>query len=185
MTNSRKEEENGGKDADIRKPYKADRKTRPAHLIDEDRQRQIERFQRAVVAAVQAGEEKKTLDYLKADGLWAGVARVRNRHHFALPARKKAIARSRSFICSAFGRPASFFSIALTRMSAIFSAVSREGRADLVTLLRVGAVAMFCCFLDSASILTLKNINGRLYPHPPLLFKACHLWVRALAGPPR
>ena len=26
-------------------------------------------------------------------------------------------------------------------------------------------------------------MNGKLYPHPPLLFKACgsHLWVRALA----
>lgn len=54
--------------ADIRKAYKADRKACPAHLIDEDRQRQIERFQRAVVAAVQAGEEKKALDYLKQMG---------------------------------------------------------------------------------------------------------------------
>jgi len=56
------------KSADIRKAYKADRKLRPAHLIDEDRQKQIEKFRRAVVAAVQAGEEQKALDYLKLMG---------------------------------------------------------------------------------------------------------------------
>ena len=38
-------------------------------------------------------------------------------------------------------------------------------------------------FSDRGADPALKNINGKLYPHPPLLFKACgsHLWVRALA----
>jgi len=56
------------KDDEIKKVYKSDRGQRPAHLIDEDRQRQIERFQRAVVAAVEAGEKQKALDYLKQMG---------------------------------------------------------------------------------------------------------------------
>jgi hypothetical protein len=55
--------------------------------------------------------------------------------------------RSRSFILSSFGRSASLFSTAATKISAIFSAVSRERRAVLEGLLRVGAVAMFRCFL--------------------------------------
>jgi len=38
-------------------------------------------------------------------------------------------------------------------------------------------------FSDHGADPSLKNMNGKLYPHPPLLFKACgsHLWVRALA----
>ena len=38
-------------------------------------------------------------------------------------------------------------------------------------------------FSDRGDDRVLKNMNGKLYPHPPLLFKACgsHLWVRALA----
>jgi len=38
-------------------------------------------------------------------------------------------------------------------------------------------------FSDRGGDRVLKNMNGKLYPHPPLLFKACgsHLWVRALA----
>ena len=38
-------------------------------------------------------------------------------------------------------------------------------------------------FSDRGADPALKNMNGKLYPHPPLLFKACgsHLWVRALA----
>jgi PRTRC genetic system protein B len=38
-------------------------------------------------------------------------------------------------------------------------------------------------FSDSGADPDLKNLNGKLCPHPPLLFKACgsHLWVRALA----
>ena len=41
--------------------------------------------------------------------------------------------------------------------------------------------AMF--FSDRGNDLALKSMNGKRYPHPPLLFKACgtHLWVRALA----
>ncbi len=37
-------------------------------------------------------------------------------------------------------------------------------------------------FSDRGNDRSLKNMNGKLYPHPPLLFKACgsHLWVRAL-----
>ncbi len=68
MANKEKDSDAAAKNADIRKIYKADRKQRPAHLIDEDRQRQIEKFQRAVVAAVQAGEEQKALDYLRQMG---------------------------------------------------------------------------------------------------------------------
>jgi len=39
-------------------------------------------------------------------------------------------------------------------------------------------------FSDRGNDLALKRMNGKLYPHPPLLFKACgrHLWVRALAN---
>lgn len=38
-------------------------------------------------------------------------------------------------------------------------------------------------FSDRGADPALKNMNGKLYPHPALLFKACgtHLWVRALA----
>jgi PRTRC genetic system protein B len=38
-------------------------------------------------------------------------------------------------------------------------------------------------FGDRGDDPVLKKINGKRYPHPPLLFKACgsHLWVRALA----
>ena len=38
-------------------------------------------------------------------------------------------------------------------------------------------------FSDRSNDRVLKNMNGKLYPHPALLFKACgtHLWVRALA----
>ena len=38
-------------------------------------------------------------------------------------------------------------------------------------------------FSDHGADAALKSMNGKLYPHPPLLFKACgsHLWVRALA----
>ena len=38
-------------------------------------------------------------------------------------------------------------------------------------------------FSDRGNDHSLKNMNGKLYPHPPLLFKACgsHLWVRALS----
>jgi len=38
-------------------------------------------------------------------------------------------------------------------------------------------------FSDCSNDRVLKNMNGKLYPHPALLFKACgtHLWVRALA----
>jgi PRTRC genetic system protein B len=38
-------------------------------------------------------------------------------------------------------------------------------------------------FSDRGNDHVLKGMNGKLYPHPPLLFKACgsHLWVRALA----
>ncbi|MGC2551930.1 MAG: PRTRC system protein E, partial [Candidatus Sulfotelmatobacter sp.] len=38
-------------------------------------------------------------------------------------------------------------------------------------------------FRDHGCDPALKDMNGKLYPHPPLLFKACgsHLWVRALA----
>ena len=68
MMDKKKESDPSQQDADIKKVYRADRKTRPSHLIDEDRQRQIERFQRAVVAAVEAGEEQKALDYLKEMG---------------------------------------------------------------------------------------------------------------------
>lgn len=68
MMDKKKESDASEQNADIKKVYKADRKTRPAHLIDEDRQRQIERFQRAVVAAVEAREEQKALDYLKQMG---------------------------------------------------------------------------------------------------------------------
>jgi len=37
-------------------------------------------------------------------------------------------------------------------------------------------------FSDSGADARLKTMNGELYPHPPLLLKACgsHLWVRAL-----
>src|SRR5271163_1499850 len=37
-------------------------------------------------------------------------------------------------------------------------------------------------FSDCGNDRVLKNMNGKPYPHPPLLFKACgtHLWVRAL-----
>ena len=40
-----------------------------------------------------------------------------------------------------------------------------------------------CSSATVATIHVLKSMNGKLYPHPPLLFKACgsHLWVRALA----
>ena len=42
------------------------------------------------------------------------------------------------------------------------------------------ARAMF--FSDRGGDPILKGMNGKSYPHPPLLFKACgsHLWVRAL-----
>ena len=38
-------------------------------------------------------------------------------------------------------------------------------------------------FSDSAADPALKDLNGKVYPHPPLQFKArgSHLWVRALA----
>ncbi|HLW89509.1 MAG TPA: PRTRC system protein B [Terriglobales bacterium] len=38
-------------------------------------------------------------------------------------------------------------------------------------------------FSDRGGDPALKAMKGKLYPHPPLLFKACgtHLWVRALA----
>jgi len=38
-------------------------------------------------------------------------------------------------------------------------------------------------FIDRGNDRVLKNMNGKPYPHPALLFKACgtHLWVRALA----
>ena len=38
-------------------------------------------------------------------------------------------------------------------------------------------------FSDHGNDRVLTNMNGKLYPHPPLLFKACgsHLWIRALA----
>jgi PRTRC genetic system protein B len=38
-------------------------------------------------------------------------------------------------------------------------------------------------FSDHGSAPDLRSMNGKLYPHPALLFKACgsHLWVRALA----
>ena len=38
-------------------------------------------------------------------------------------------------------------------------------------------------FSDHGNDSVLTNMNGKLYPHPPLLFKACgiHLWIRALA----
>jgi PRTRC genetic system protein B len=39
-------------------------------------------------------------------------------------------------------------------------------------------------FSDRGGDTGLKKLNGRKYPHPPLLFKAsgAHLWIRALAG---
>ena len=43
-------------------------KRRPPHLIDEDRQKQIETFRREVVAAVQAGDEQKAFEYLRLMG---------------------------------------------------------------------------------------------------------------------
>lgn len=68
MTESSKKGENVGKDVDIRKAYKADRKTRPSHLIDEEEQRQSEDLRRRVVEAVRAGEGQKALDYLRQMG---------------------------------------------------------------------------------------------------------------------
>jgi PRTRC genetic system protein B len=40
--------------------------------------------------------------------------------------------------------------------------------------------AMF--FSDHGNAPDLRSMNGKIYPHPELLFKACgsHLWVRAL-----
>jgi PRTRC genetic system protein B len=39
-------------------------------------------------------------------------------------------------------------------------------------------------FSDRGGDAALKKMNGRVYPHPPLLFKASasHLWIRALSG---
>jgi PRTRC genetic system protein B len=44
------------------------------------------------------------------------------------------------------------------------------------------AVERTMFFSDRGDDPVLKKMNGRRYPHPPLLFKACgsHLWVRAL-----
>jgi PRTRC genetic system protein B len=38
-------------------------------------------------------------------------------------------------------------------------------------------------FSDGGADPILQSLNGKLYPHPPLLLKACgsHLWIRALA----
>jgi PRTRC genetic system protein B len=38
-------------------------------------------------------------------------------------------------------------------------------------------------FSDRGGDAALQSMNGKRYPHPPLLFKACgsHLWIRALA----
>ena len=46
--------------------------------------------------------------------------------------------------------------------------------------LRASERMMF--FSDRGDDPLLKKMNGRRYPHPPLLFKACgsHLWIRAL-----
>jgi len=60
------------KSDEIKKVYKADRKQRPAHLIDEEEQQQIEVLRRKVVEAVQAGEVQKALDYLKQMGRGPG-----------------------------------------------------------------------------------------------------------------
>jgi len=57
-----------GKDAEIRKAYRLDRKDRPAHRIGTDEQEQIERLRRSVVQAVTAGEGQKALDILKKMG---------------------------------------------------------------------------------------------------------------------
>jgi hypothetical protein len=56
------------KSAEIRKAYRSDRKDRPAHLIDSDEQRQVERLRHRVVEAVMAGEGQKALDILKEMG---------------------------------------------------------------------------------------------------------------------
>jgi hypothetical protein len=57
-----------GKNAEIRKAYRSDRKDRPAHLLDADEQRQVERLRRSVVEAVMAGEGQRALDTLKEIG---------------------------------------------------------------------------------------------------------------------
>jgi len=63
-----KQGSNGERDAEIKKAYKADRKLRPAHLIDAEEQKQVEQMRKEVVTAVQAGDAQTALDKLKERG---------------------------------------------------------------------------------------------------------------------
>ena len=62
------EKKEPGKNSEIRKAYRSDRKDRPRHLLDSHEQRQVERLRNSVVEAVMAGEGRKALDILKEMG---------------------------------------------------------------------------------------------------------------------